>query len=77
MRKLVLWKKHDCVLIGEPAEPTKLALEIDDVIENLSNPISLEDFSKSHGMYVSSIYGGVLWDQYGGRELHSIGSTEK
>lgn len=44
MRRLVLRKNRDQVLIGEPSEATKLALELDNIIDKLCNSMSLESF---------------------------------
>lgn len=49
MRNLVLREKHNHLLIRDPAEATKLALEINDVIitTKIFNPTSLEIFLKT------------------------------
>lgn len=76
-RKLVLEKNHDPELIGEPAEATKMALVIDDVIKKLFYPISSETLFRSNGFSVTNVYGNTLWFGFGCREFHLIGRTEK
>lgn len=76
MRNFVLWKTHGQLLIGSSAEATKLALEIDDIIERLFNPVSLRILSKIYGLYATRRHGRALRDKFGGLELYSIGSTE-
>lgn len=77
MRKFVLEKNHDEVLSAETSEVTKLALDVDDVIAKIFNPVSSEILSEICMQSDTSLYGRALRVGLGAQELHSIGSTEK
>lgn len=47
MRKIVLESNHDQVLIGSPAEATKLVLKIENVVTKLFKSMSLGILSKA------------------------------
>lgn len=60
MRELVLGKNHDQVLIGDPAEESKLALKTNDVIDKLFSPVSLENFLTSMAFSYQLIFQNTL-----------------
>lgn len=65
MRKVLLCKTYDQGRIGEPAEDTKLASEIDDVTKKLLKILSLGILLKSNGMYVTILYKRGLCVEFG------------
>lgn len=77
MRKIIVGKNPNPVLIRGPAEPTKLALAIDDAIDKIFSAISLKVIFKSYGMSVTRVYWRAQLVGLGSRKSNSLGSTEK
>lgn len=77
IRETILGRNLDQVVFGSQSKATKMALETDNVIENLFNLIFFEIIFRSNGVSATSYYGRAMWVGFGRPELHSIGSTEK
>lgn len=65
------------MLIGEPAEATKLVSEIGDVLDKFFYPLYLYIFSKKYHMSFTSLHGRAPFVAFGRGKVHLIGRIEK